>query len=109
MVRRLAVFGLLVALAVGASGRPASAQCVMCKAALTDSPEGRAINQTFNRAILLMLVAPYALVGTLMATVFRRPLAAVLVRRLPPGRVRDLLSWGVLAAHPPDPPLAPRE
>ena len=87
----------------------ASAQCVMCKTALTDSPEGRAINQTFNRAILLMLVAPYAIVGTLMATVFRRPLAAVVVQRLRPGRVRDLLSWGVLAAHPPAPPLAPRE
>ena len=74
----------------------ASAQCVMCKTALTDSPEGRAINQTFNRAILLMLVAPYAIVGTLMATVFRRPLAAVVVQRLRPGRVRDLLQLTLL-------------
>ncbi|HEY3176414.1 MAG TPA: hypothetical protein VGK94_11725 [Candidatus Polarisedimenticolia bacterium] len=84
--------GVLVVLLVGAVAPLASSQCVMCKTALTDSPEGRAINQTFNRAILLMLVAPYALVGTLMATVFRRPLAAVIVRRLRPGRVRDVLQ-----------------
>jgi len=108
-VRKALALGVLAVLLGGAVAPLASAQCVMCKAALTDSPEGRAINQTFNRAILLMLVAPYAIVGTLMATVFRRPLAAVLVRRLRPGRVRDLLSWGVLAAHPPDHPLAPRE
>ena len=71
--------GVLAVLLVGAVAPLASAQCVMCKTALTDSPEGRAINQTFNRAILLMLV-------------FRRPLAAVIVRRLRPGRVRDVLQ-----------------
>jgi hypothetical protein len=98
-VRRVLVFGLLVAALVAAAAL-APAQCVMCKAALTDSPEGRAINQTFNRAILLMLVAPYALVGTLMATVFRRPLAAVLVRRMRPGRLRSLLELRLLASRP---------
>lgn len=91
-MRKALVVGALVLLLAAIVAPLASAQCVMCKTALTDSPEGRAINQTFNRAILLMLVAPYALVGTLMATVFRRPLAAVLVRRLRPGRVRDLLQ-----------------
>jgi len=91
-LRKALVLGGLVLLLAAAVAPLASAQCVMCKTALTDSPEGRAINQTFNRAILLMLVAPYALVGTLMATVFRRPLAAVLVRRLRPGRVRELLQ-----------------
>jgi len=95
-VRKALALGVLAALLGGAVAPLASAQCVMCKAALTDSPEGRAINQTFNRAILLMLVAPYAIVGTLMATVFRRPLAAVLVRRLRPGRVRDLLQLSLL-------------
>ena len=94
-MRKVLVLGAL-ALLLAAAVAPAAAQCVMCKTALTDSPEGRAINQTFNRAILLMLVAPYALVGTLMATVFRRPLAAVLVRRLRPGRVRDLLQLSLL-------------
>jgi hypothetical protein len=96
-VRRLLVVCLLGAIVLGAAAPAAFAQCVMCKAALTDSPEGRAINQTFNRAILLMLVAPYLIVGTLMGTVFRRPLAAALVRRLGPGRVRRLLELRLLA------------
>ena len=91
-MRKALALTALVFLLAAAVAPLASAQCVMCKTALTDSPEGRAINQTFNHAILLMLVAPYALVGTLMATVFRRPLATVLVRRLRPGRVRDLLQ-----------------
>jgi hypothetical protein len=95
-LRKALALAALVFLLAAAVAPLASAQCVMCKTALTDSPEGRAINQTFNRAILLMLVAPYALVGTLMATVFRRPLAAVLVRRLRPGRVRDLLQLSLL-------------
>ena len=73
-MRKILAFGALALLLAGPAAMPAAAQCVMCKAPLTDSPEGRAINQTFNRAILLMLVAPYALVGTLMATVFRKPL-----------------------------------
>ena len=94
-MRQVLVLGALALVLAAALAPPAAAQCVMCKTALTDSPEGRAINQTFNRAILLMLVAPYALVGTLMATVFRRPLAHVLVRRLPPGRLRDLLRLGL--------------
>jgi hypothetical protein len=96
-VRKALALGVLAVLLVGAAASLASAQCVMCKTALTDSPEGRAINQTFNRAILLMLVAPYALVGTLMATVFRRPLATVLVRRLRPGRLRELLTSRLLS------------
>jgi len=94
-VRKALALGALALVLSGTAAPLASAQCVMCKTALTDSPEGRAINQTFNRAILLMLVAPYAIVGTLMATVFRRPLAHVLVRRLPPGRLRNLLQMGL--------------
>jgi len=73
-VHKALALGVLAVLLAGPGAPLASAQCVMCKAALTDSPEGRAINETFNRAILLMLVAPYALVGTLMLTVFRKPL-----------------------------------
>jgi hypothetical protein len=73
-VHKALALGVLAVLLAGPVAPSASAQCVMCKAALTDSPEGQAINQTFNRAILLMLVAPYALVGTLMVTVFRKPL-----------------------------------
>jgi hypothetical protein len=85
-VRKALALGVLAVLLAGPVAPLASAQCVMCKAALTDSPEGRAINETFNRAILLMLVAPYALVGTLMATVFRRPLMRVLLQHFRRGR-----------------------
>lgn len=85
MHKALAI-GVLAVLLAGPVAPLASAQCVMCKAALTDSPEGQAINQSFNRAILLMLVAPYALVGTLMLTVFRRPLMGVLMRQFRRGR-----------------------
>jgi len=99
-VRRALALGVIVLLVSGAAAPLASAQCVMCKTALTDSPEGRAINQTFNRAILLMLVAPYALVGTLMATVFRRPLAAVLVQRMRPGRLRRVLERRLRTPRP---------
>lgn len=91
-MRKALALGALALVLSGTAAPLASAQCVMCKTALTDSPEGRAINQTFNRAILLMLVAPYALVGTLVATVFRRPLAAVLVQRMKPGRLRRILE-----------------
>jgi hypothetical protein len=55
---------------------PAQAQCVMCRSALTGSPEGRAMSASFNRAILLMFFAPYFVVGTLAAVLFRHPLAA---------------------------------
>ena len=99
-MRKTLALGLLALLLSGAAAPLASAQCVMCKTALTDSPEGRAINQTFNRAILLMLVAPYALVGTLMATVFRRPLAAVLVQRMRPGRLRRVLELRLRTPRP---------
>jgi len=99
-LRRALALGVLALLLSGAAAPLASAQCVMCKTALTDSPEGRAINQTFNRAILLMLVAPYALVGTLMATVFRRPLAAVLVQRMRPGRLRRVLELRLRTPRP---------
>jgi len=85
-VHKALTLGVLAVLLAGPVAPLASAQCVMCKAALTDSPEGQAINETFNRAILLMLVAPYALVGTLMVTVFRRPLMGVLMRQFRRGR-----------------------
>jgi hypothetical protein len=60
-LRALAVL-LLVGL-VSSPPAPAAAQCVMCKTALTNSDEGRGISRQFNQAILLMLVAPYLLMG----------------------------------------------
>lgn len=49
----------------------AQAQCAMCRTALTGSPEGRAIGEQFNRAILLMMAAPYVVIGTVGAVFFR--------------------------------------
>ena len=48
----------------------------MCKTALTDSPEGRDIGEQFNRAILLMIGAPYVVFGAVGAAIFRDRLRA---------------------------------
>ena len=60
------VMGLL---AMAAS--PAAAQCVMCKTALTGSPEGRGMMSQFNHAILLMVAAPYLVAGGFLLGVYR--------------------------------------
>ena len=48
----------------------------MCKTALTNSPEGRDIGEQFNRAILLMIGAPYAVFGVVGVALFRERLRA---------------------------------
>lgn len=48
----------------------------MCKTALTNSPEGREIGEQFNRAILLMIGAPYVVFGVVGAAIFRENLRA---------------------------------
>ena len=53
---------------------PAAAQCAMCKTALTNSEEGRGISAQFNQAILVMLVAPYLLMGVAAAYLMRQHL-----------------------------------
>ena len=53
----------------------------MCRTALTNSAEGRSIGEQFNHAILLMIAAPYLVMGTVGAVVFRRPLSAALRAR----------------------------
>lgn len=63
--------------------------CAMCKTALTNSPEGRAMARSFNTAILLMLAAPYLVFGAGAAVFFRRRLRAGAARawaRLHPSR-----------------------
>jgi hypothetical protein len=86
--------GLLGLLALAAG--PAGAQCVMCKTALTNSPEGRSIGEQFNRAILLMIVAPYLLVGSFAVLFFRRRLG----RRLGALAARLRAAMGVPAVPP---------
>jgi hypothetical protein len=50
---------------------PAAAQCVMCKTALSGSPEGRGMGAQFNHAILLMVGAPYLVAGGFLLGVYR--------------------------------------
>jgi hypothetical protein len=73
-VRRLAV-ALLLAAALAAVAAPASAQCAMCKTALTSSPEGHALGEHLNHAILMMVFAPYLVAGTVFGVLFRRQIA----------------------------------
>ena len=58
----------------------------MCKTALTNSPEGREIGEQFNKAILLMIGAPYLVFGMVGVVVFRDRLEALWRdrRRRPP-------------------------
>ena len=78
MKRSLLLVGLVLAIMGGVDS--ASAQCSMCATALTGSEEGRAMSAAFNRAILVMLVAPYMLVGTFALTFFRPQLRETLRR-----------------------------
>jgi hypothetical protein len=47
-----------------------AAQCAMCRGAL-NSPEGRQMLAAFRSGILLLLVAPFAVFGTVAALVLR--------------------------------------
>ena len=70
-VRRLSAF-LLAALVIGVLFQPpVLAQCSMCVTALENSPEGRGMAASFNRGILFLLAAPYAILGTAGVMVFR--------------------------------------
>jgi hypothetical protein len=78
-VRRLAHLALL-ALPLLLSAAPLFAQCAMCQTALMNSAEGRGMGQEFNRAILVMLFAPYA-VFTVVGTVLLRHRIRAAVQR----------------------------
>ena len=75
--RRLALAALLAGAAV-----PASAQCAMCKATLESSEEGRRVSGELNRAILVMVAAPYLVFGTCASVLFRRRIGSFLKTHL---------------------------
>ncbi len=50
---------------------PAAAQCAMCRRAL-QSPEGQHMVAAFRSGILVLLVAPFAVFGTVAALAIRR-------------------------------------
>ncbi len=70
MKRRGGVLALAL-LALVACGAPAAAQCAMCRTAVTQSPEGRALAGSLNRAILMLMAAPYVVFGTGALLFFR--------------------------------------
>ena len=61
---------------------PARAQCAMCKATLESSEEGRRVSSELNRAILVMVAAPYLVFGTCASVLFRRRIGSFLKARL---------------------------
>ena len=75
-LRRLLAVAALVVLVLAAAPAGALAQCAMCQTALLNSPEARGMGAEFNRAILVMLFAPYAVFGSIGAVLLRRRIAA---------------------------------
>ena len=84
MLRSLAPAAALAAVLTSLAG-PAFAQCAMCRSALEGSLEGAALQGPLNRAILLLLAAPYLVLGCFVVMVWREPLLR---------RVRPLLRFG---------------
>ena len=72
----------IVALAWLTCAQPALAQCAMCKATVTQSPEGREMSEKLNTAILVMFFAPYLVFGTLATVLFRARIAPYVIRVL---------------------------
>ena len=71
--------GALVAAAVLLAAAPrVQAQCSMCKTVVTGSEEGRSLGGELNKAILIMVAAPYLVFGGVVAALFRRRLAPAL-------------------------------
>ncbi|MBI3939765.1 MAG: hypothetical protein HY315_02920 [Acidobacteria bacterium] len=70
-LRKMAGLALVAgAIALG-SPRAAVGQCAMCRTALLNSPEGRALSGAFNRAILVLFGAPFLAAGGVAFLVYR--------------------------------------
>jgi hypothetical protein len=68
--RRLAPLLALPLAFAGLSG-PALAQCAMCRSTLAGSLEGAALQGPLNRAILVLLAAPYLVLGAFVLLLWR--------------------------------------
>jgi len=70
-----------------------SAQCQMCRTALTQSVEGQRWSRGINAGILLLGAAPFLIAATIMAVIFRGQLhdawRRFRVRALPSGARRS--------------------
>ena len=90
MRRALSILVAVLPLLLAAS--PVLAQCAMCQTALTGSAEGRGMSQEFNRAILVMFFAPYAVFGVVGTVLLRHRIGAALRRWRASGRPSIRLS-----------------
>jgi len=83
LTKKLGVVLVLALLVTALTAPTVSAQCAMCRTALTESPEGRQMAAGFNSAILLLLGAPYLVFGTLVGSLWysRRRSVRVLSHR----------------------------
>lgn len=61
----------VIILAVFLSVGSATAQCPMCKKSLTESEEGRGLVGSLNTAIVLLLAAPFTVIGVVGAVAYR--------------------------------------
>ena len=66
MIQKLLAIIFLISLEI-----PAWAQCSMCRTALESSPEGKVLASSFAHGILMMLVLPYAVIGTFGFIIYR--------------------------------------
>ncbi len=82
-LRTLILLGLgLVALGCLLYPEPVLAQCAMCRATVTQSPEGRQMSEKLNTAILVMFFAPYLVFGTVATVLFRARITPFVTRLL---------------------------
>jgi hypothetical protein len=51
-----------------------SAQCAMCRTALTQSAEGQRWSRGINAGIMLLLAAPFLIAGVIFAVIFQSQL-----------------------------------
>lgn len=65
----LLVAGAMLALLL--AGDVLFAQCAMCRTGLVNSPEGQRMAQGFNKGILFLLAAPFAVTGAMALLIFR--------------------------------------
>jgi hypothetical protein len=70
--KSLALLSILLIVGTVALAPSAYAQgCSMCRTALEQSPEGRAIAKSFDYAILFLMGIPYAMIGAAGIAIYR--------------------------------------
>lgn len=77
-------WGVVAGLAVACSlllSADLSAQCAMCRTALTNSAEGQRWSHGINAGVAVLLLAPFTIAAYISFKIFRRQIMAALRRR----------------------------